>query len=87
MNAEPIEHTSQSNLITFRCARADLSVPIAVTGWGQIIVKGDTRGVPMERFASDVAEFAAWHAINIFPQLNGFQGYNCITFKLERPAP
>jgi hypothetical protein len=30
--------------------------------------------------AADVAEMIGFHAVNIWPNLNGFQGYDCLTF-------
>ena len=33
-------------------------------------------------FARDVAEMIAFHAFNIHPELNGFQGYDCINFAI-----
>jgi len=35
-------------------------------------------------YVSDVAEMIGFHAINIHPQLNGFQGYDCIQWKLKK---
>lgn len=29
----------------------------------------------------DAAEMAGYHAVNIRPELNGFQGYDCLEFK------
>lgn len=34
-------------------------------------------------FSSDVAEMIGYHATNIWPSLNGFQGYDCITFTIK----
>ena len=33
-------------------------------------------------FASDVAEMIGFHAVNIRPELNGFQGYDCIQWSV-----
>jgi hypothetical protein len=30
--------------------------------------------------AADVAEMIGFHAVNIWPNLNGFQGYDCLRF-------
>lgn len=39
-----------------------------------------------DRLASDVAEMATYHALNIHPQLNGFQGYDCIWFDFVKKS-
>lgn len=36
--------------------------------------------------ASDVAEMATYHALNIHPRLNGFQGYDCIKFNFVKKS-
>lgn len=36
------------------------------------------RPLTKEEAASDVAEMIGYHAVNIRPELNGFQGYDCI---------
>jgi len=73
MNERPIEHTCAQGTLVFTCDRADLSrTPIHVTG--------DIRSE--EHLACAVAEFTAWHALNIFPQLNGFAGYDTLDFRL-----
>lgn len=34
-----------------------------------------------EQLMADVAEMAGYHAVNIWPELNGFSGYDCIRFQ------
>ena len=43
-------------------------------------------GAPKDKaaFASDVAEMIGYHAVNIRPELNGFSGYDCITWHLTK---
>lgn len=36
--------------------------------------------MPPQTLAAEVAEFAAWHAMVIHPNLNGFQGYDTLRF-------
>lgn len=35
------------------------------------------------QFACDVAEMIGYHAVNIRPELNGFQGYDCINWIIK----
>lgn len=62
---QPIMHVTHNGVI-FVCERADLKAPLfALT----------------ERlhFEADTLEFGAWHAQMIWPELNGFQGYDTVT--------
>jgi len=61
----------------FICDRADLEAPIKVYN----------RPEDDAQFASDVAQFAAWHRGNIFPHLNGFRGFDCIRFEFCEGDP
>lgn len=38
----------------------------------------------LDFFARDVAQMIAYHAMNIWPELNGFQGYDCIKFEFSK---
>jgi len=60
-----------SDGVSFKCATLDLSTVIIV------------RDAPKDRgaFALAVAEFAAFHAVHVRPRLNGFRGYDCLTFE------
>jgi hypothetical protein len=72
INATPISHTSYYGT-TFTADRADLHGGVTVT----------TRNRDqLQRLMSDVAEFTAWHRGNIWDQLNGFPGYDCIRFNI-----
>lgn len=43
------------------------------------------KSVPKDKslMASDIAEMIGHHATNIHPQLNGFQGYDCIDWNIK----
>lgn len=72
MALHPLEHRSHNGSV-FKVAKADLSVVIDVTN----------APTNLADFAADVAEFAAWHALIIHPELrSGFQGYDCLRFKV-----
>jgi hypothetical protein len=40
--------------------------------------------ISKEALMSDISEMVAYHAINIFPRLNGFQGYDCIDYLIKK---
>ena len=54
----------------FRCSRCDFKEIIEVTEAPEIL--------PM--MMGDVAEMIGFHATNILPQLNGFSGYDTLSF-------
>lgn len=72
INENPISHTSY-NGTEFTADRADLR-------------NGVTAAVPdrirADQIMTDTAEFAAWHRGQIWEQLNGFSGYDCIRFNI-----
>lgn len=61
----------------FICDRCDLDAPIRVYERPE----GDAP------FATDVAEFAAFHRGSIHPHLNGFRGYDCLRFEFCEGEP
>lgn len=73
MNEKPFEHRS-SNGSVFKCARCDFRVPIHVYREGYI---SETQ------IMQDTAEMIAYHAMNIWKHLNGFSGYDCLTFIIQ----
>lgn len=75
LNDKPIEHVTSGG-VTFRCARADLRVVITVHDLSDNFTS-------LEKVAEAIADFTAWHALNIFGQLNGFQGYGALRFRFE----
>lgn len=70
-NSTPIEHRSHFGTL-FAAERADLSTGVKVSG------------VPEDAASamSDVAEFAAFHAMQVWPELTAFPGYDCIYFEV-----
>lgn len=74
MNDMPFQHISSNGTI-FTCPRCDLSVPVKVTlpDWK----------IGVLTIVQDVSEFVGYHSRNIWKELNGFQGYDCITYEFE----
>jgi hypothetical protein len=66
------EHTCRHGYV-FKCPKADLSEPIRVT------IPGVTDPTWI---MCDVAEMIGYHATNILPGLDGFQGYDAISFDM-----
>lgn len=54
----------------FECSRCDFKAPIRIS---------EAQGDEHQR-KSDLAEMIGFHAVNIHPNLNGFQGYDCLKF-------
>jgi hypothetical protein len=73
INEKPLEHTCRCG--TRFTGRCDLS--------GVVTMHSPAKG---DRLLRDVAEFAGWHGVNIWPRLNGFNGYSSITF-VRAPRP
>jgi len=71
MNDKPFSYTSHYGT-EFVCDRCDFKTPL--------IVKNQPSGGKQRM--SDVAEMIGYHATNIYPELNGFQGYDCIQFSI-----
>lgn len=69
---DPIFHCSRNGCL-FQAQR-DLAKPIVVT-----IPQRYSEGISSE-LASDIVEFAAWHALCIRETLNSFSGYDCLTY-------
>lgn len=68
MNKKPFQYRSHFGTV-FNCPTCDLSKPIVITD-----------APAFDLLLRDVAEMAGWHAVNIRPELNGFAGYDCLTF-------
>ena len=56
----------------FKCAKLDLSTPVTVITVGPMATVG---------LLQDVSTFIGYHAVNIHPRLNGFQGYDCVNYE------
>lgn len=41
------------------------------------------KGISRKELMQDVSEMIAYHALNIFNQLNGFSGYDCIKYEIK----
>lgn len=66
---QPYEFTGR-NGTQFSCERSDLKAPVRVSnrpGWEEDLV-------------ADTAQFAAMHALQVLPLLNGFTGYDAVHF-------
>jgi hypothetical protein len=63
----------------FRCESTNLTKPIMVTNWPRC----NEGVIDEERFASDVAQMIGFHAMNILPNLNGFSGYDCLSWDIK----
>jgi len=77
MNSKPFSY--QSNWGTcFSCATCDFSTPIKVSRVPLTV------GIEIQWFSRDLAEMIGYHATNILPELNGFQGYDTIKFDFTK---
>jgi hypothetical protein len=72
INDKPFTYETRSGAV-FRCNTSDLRGDIRVTGYSEEPAK----------FAVEVAEMASHHAIEVWPKLNGFQGYDTLRFILR----
>jgi len=73
-NEKPLVYVTNDNRYTFRCDRQDLKGAITVTAREAIL---------MEKSSSlmlAMVEFAAHHTLHIYPHMNGFAGYDCLSF-------
>lgn len=73
MNDKPFGHIS-ANGTEFKAERCDFA--------GGCTVLRRT-GLSQELLLQDVAEMAAYHALHIRPDLNGFSGYDTIRFVIK----
>ena len=75
LNEKPFEHTSK-NGTRFTCPRCDfretIKVEIPIEIWPNF-----------RKIGVDIAEMIGYHCGNVWKQLNGFQGYDCIDFQFE----
>ena len=74
MNKKPFSYHSTYGA-RFECETCDFSTPVIVTL--------DDTDMPMRLYGNDVAEMIGYHATNIWPELNGFQGYDTIRFVIN----
>lgn len=64
---------------TFECDYCDFRTPIRVRS-----LRGQPMGDDVKFFARDLAEMIAYHSLNIYPELNGFQGYDTLDFQFSK---
>ncbi len=72
MNDKPFVHVSSGGT-RFICERCDFTKPVKVH---------ESASLTREGLMGDVAEMVGYHAVAIHPELNGFAGYDCITFEI-----
>ncbi len=74
MNEKPFDH--QGRYLSFTASRCDFAEGVEV----------EVTGAPSRvDIINDVAAMIGFHATNIHPHLNGFQGYDCCGFKFVHP--
>ena len=76
-NAKPFVYET-SDRVRFECAKSDFSAPIQVKGLPLGLDRGDHN---LSAAISAVAEMIAYHKGEVWPTLNGFGGYDCLTFE------
>jgi len=62
----------------FECDRCDFGAPVKV--------RNDNEDLSLPQLMSDVAEMIGFRTCNIWPELNGFQGYDCIKWEFNCDA-
>lgn len=71
-NERPVEHLCKHG--TLFVARADLKGGVTVLA---------RKDIDTAFLAADFAQFGAWHAYAIYPTLNSFAGYDCVSYNIE----
>jgi hypothetical protein len=74
LNDKPFEYHSR-NGTQFNAARCDFRGGVDVK-----VFKHSSQTAVLQ----DFVEMAAYHALHIHSQLNGFQGYDCVPFRIEK---
>ncbi len=74
LNEKPFSHVSM-NGTSFASDRCDFKNGV------RIKIPADLSDVCL---IQDVADMIQYHALNIWEQLNGFAGYSCIVYEVER---
>lgn len=78
LNEKPFSYHSSWGS-SFKCDRCDFRSPVTVH-----MVRQPKTEIELKFFARDVAEMVAYHAMNIWPKLNGFQNYDSIAFEFRK---
>ena len=71
-NENPFSHQC-SNGTFIKCDRCDFRTPVTVV---------KPKDIDENNFITDISEMIGFHAINIWPDLNGFQGYGTIHYNI-----
>jgi len=74
-NTQPFSWSSR-NGSQFYCDRKDFGSKIFVSCSPE----------KKERLSQDIAEMIAMHALEIWPTLNGFSGYDCLNFEFSEKS-
>jgi len=72
LNERPYRHNCRHGSV-FRAERCDFK--------GGVEVAFCNGKLTDKQRMEDVAEMIGFHAVNVYPYLNGFSGYDCIEFK------
>jgi hypothetical protein len=79
LNEAPFEHVSHYGT-KFTCARCDFREPVKVeVGFDMIQMD-----VYLKKLMVDTSEMIGYHSQNIWKELNGFQGYDCIEYEFVK---
>lgn len=81
-NDKPIEHRCHNGNV-FMCRRADLKEKVVVVTHKLTtdVISATNICHRTDELIKDVAEFIGWHALVVWPELNGFSGYDTIHFE------
>lgn len=74
----PFEHLSHHGT-KFTCERCDFRAPIKVETEFSLMEMADIE--VLQKIMLDISEMIGYHRSNIWDQLNGFQGYDCIKYE------
>jgi len=79
MNDMPFEHVSNHGT-KFNCARCDFRSPVKVKMELSLMEMADH--IALQHLMVDISEMIGYHSKNIWDQLNGFSGYDCIHYEI-----
>jgi hypothetical protein len=75
LNHQPFVHICRFGTV-FVAKRCDFQ--------GGVKVTTPDANPSLAAYSSDLAEMIGYHATNVHPRLNGFQGYDCIDFDMSK---
>lgn len=79
MNDMPFEHICKNGTV-FTCERCDFRAPVKVKTEFSLMEMADVE--ILQRIFVDISEMIGYHSKNIWEQLNGFSGYDCIHYEI-----